>query len=263
MKLTTWVALIGALIAAGATAALYFLVGVGWTGLAIVLGVGLAGYVLASVGAAPTNRTTGFGEFMRGFLVGFNAALNAFLALALLELALPTGAAAATGAGLGALGLLATIGPVSRSEFYQGLLGWLTWLMPMSWLVVGLGVVFYLVCLLGHLFTLGKVPYLRVEDAAVDWATLTFFLKGGLISNLNPIDTAFNMGNFSFVDTKSGGWHKQHEAGHTLNLAAFGSVFHLVGAVDENVLRRGAGAFAERLAESNTGSGGSAIPMWD
>ena len=71
------------------------------------------------------------------------------------------------------------------------------------------------------------------------------------------------MGNFSFVDYKSSGWHMEHEAGHTLNLAAFGSVFHLIGALDENATTRGANAFSERLAESNsTGVRGSNIPMW-
>lgn len=261
MRLRTWVALVGALVAAGGTVVLWLLVGVSWAGLGIVVGAVLVAYVLASLGSVPEHRTTGFGEFMRGFLVGLNAALNAFLALVLLDLFLPTAAAAAAGGGLGLLGMLSVLPPVSQGEFYQGLLGWLTWLMPMSWLVVALGLLFFLVCLLGHLLTVGKVSYLRVVDAAVDWKTLTFFLKGGVISNLNPIDTAFNMGNFSFVDMECERWHTEHEAGHTLNLAAFGSVFHLVGAVDENVLQRGADAYAERLAESNSGAGPS-IPMW-
>ena len=39
----------------------------------------------------------------------------------------------------------------------------------------------------------------------VDWKTGTIFMKGGwLIATSTPIDTAFNMGNFAFVDTKCG-----------------------------------------------------------
>ena len=117
---------------------------------------------------------------------------------------------------LGAINLLCVLAPVSQSRFYQGVLGWLNWLMPMSWLVVALGSLFYLVSFLLHAVTGGKVAYLRIEDFGADWKTGTFFIKGGLISNLNYLDTAFNMGNFSFVDYKSGAWHKDHEAGHTL-----------------------------------------------
>src|SRR6185503_4764568 len=112
------------------------------------------------------------------------------------------------------------------------------------------------------IITGGKVEYLRVQALRMDWKTGTTFVRGGLIANLNYLDTAFNMGNFSFVDAKSNDWHIDHEAGHTLNLAAFGSVFHLIGAFDENVLGRGHQALAERIADSNSCSGGSNIPMW-
>jgi hypothetical protein len=60
---------------------------------------------------------------------------------------------------------------------------------------------------------------------------------------------------------KAGEWRKEHEAGHTLNLPAFGSVFHLAG-LDENATPRGANAFSERLAESNaTWERSSNLPM--
>jgi hypothetical protein len=132
----------------------------------------------------------------------------------------------------------------------------------MSWLIVAIGFLFYLFSALLHLATLGKVPYLKIQNVDADWSTGTLFIKGGLIANLNYLDTAFNMGNFSFVDYKSGVWHKNHEAGHTLNLAAFGCLFHLIGALDENVIH-GASAYSERLAESNSsGSTGTNIPMW-
>ena len=57
--------------------------------------------------------------------------------------------------------------------------------------------------------------------------------------------------------------HMDHEAGHTLNLGAFGFVFHLVGAIDENATPRKSNALSERIAESNdTGTAGTNIPMW-
>ena len=66
----------------------------------------------------------------------------------------------------------------------------------------------------------------------------------------------------SFVDMNSNAWHIEHEAGHTLNLAAFGCFFHLIGAFDELVIR-GGNAYSERLAESNSsGTGGNNIAMW-
>ena len=98
-----------------------------------------------------------------------------------------------------------------------------------------------------HAVTGGKVAYLAIQNVDADWKTGTVFMKGGLIANLNHLDTAFNMGNFCFVDYLSTAWHKDHEAGHALNLAAFGSLFHLIGAFDENATPRGADAFAERL----------------
>lgn len=264
MKLNSLVALIGSLIGIGGITGLYFGLGVGWISLAIVAGVAIVSYVVAAIGASSQSSISSFGEFMRGWLVGLNVGLNGFLSFAIINSVAGMGVAIPLGIGIGLLNFLTVFGPISKNEVFQGFLGWLTWLMPMSWLVVGLGLTFYVICFLGHAFTLGKVPYLRILDLGMDWKTGTFFIKGGLISNLNPIDTAFNMGNFSFVDYQSSSWHKEHEAGHTLNLAAFGSIFHLIGALDENVFRRGANALAERLAESNsTGANGSNIPMWD
>ena len=262
MKLNTGIAIIGAVVAAGGVTGLYFGLGIGWIALGIVLGVTLLSYVLAAIGAA-SSSALGFEEFMRGWLVGLNTGLNGFLAFAIMQLIAGTTAGIVVGAAIASLNLLTVIGPVSQSEVFQGFLGWLTWLMPMSWLVVGLGFLFYVICFLGHAFTFGQAAYLKVQDLAADWKTGTFFIKGGLISNMNPLDTAFNMGNFSFVDYQSSGWHKEHEAGHTLNLAAFGSIFHLIGALDENLLRRMGKAYSERIAESNdSGTSGDNIPMW-
>lgn len=263
MKLKSGIAFLGALVAVVGIAGLYFGVGVGWVMLGVVAGLGLVSYIVAAVGVGSGSSSTGFGEFMRGWLVGLNAALNGFLAFSLVALLGGPASGVVVGVALGSLNLLTVVAPLSQSELYQGVLGWTNWLLPMSWPIVALGLLFYIVSFLMHGVTGGKVPYLCIEELGADWKTGTFFMKGGLIANLNYLDTAFNMGDFSFVDYKSGQWHKEHEAGHTLNLAAFGCVFHLIGAIDENATPRGANALSERLAESNaTGMAGSNIPMW-
>ena len=262
MQLKSGIAFLGAIVAAGAMAGLYFALGVGWALLGVIAALGLVSYVVTALGFLSRSSISGFAEFMRGWLVGQNAGLNGLLAFGILASA-STPAAILAGAFLGVFNLLSVVEPISRSGVYQAMLGWINWLMPMSWMIVALGILFYVVSFLLHGVTGGKVQYLRIQQLGADWKTGTFFIKGGLVANLNYLDTAFNMGNFSFVDYKSGAWHKDHEAGHTLNLAAFGCVFHLIGAFDENATPRGANALSERIAESNaSGMSGSNIPMW-
>lgn len=262
MQLKSGIALIGAFIAVAAIVAMYFTLGINWIFFVVILTTAIVGYILAAIGASFTS-SAGFSEFMRGLLIGWNSAANGFLLFAVMGLFAPIVAAAIIASALGVFTFLSIIKPISQNEVYQGFLGYINWVLPMSWLIVGLGFTFYLICFLLHGITLGKVNYLKIRDLGADWKTGTFFIKGGLISNLNPIDTAFNMGNFAFVDYRSGGWHKEHEAGHTLNLAVFGSIFHLIGALDENATRRGANAYSERIAESNdSGTGSNNIPMW-
>jgi hypothetical protein len=262
MQLKSGVTFLGAVIAVGAVAGLYFLLGT-LIALGVVVAACVLSYVLAAVGWASASTSSAFGEFMRGWLVGLNTALNAILVIVIVRSFADMPVAIVCGLSLGAINLIATFGPVSRNGFYQGVIGWLNWVMPMSWLIVALGFLFYVFSFLLHAVTGGKVEYLRVQKIAADLKTGTFFIRGGLIANLNPLDTAFNMGNFSFVDKASPQWHMDHEAGHTLNLAAFGCVFHLIGALDENATSRGADAFSERLAESHaTGTSGKNLPMW-
>jgi hypothetical protein len=258
MALKTGFAFLGALAPVGAIAAAYFGLGADWYLIALVAGaIALVSYIIAAVSAG-----SGFGEFMRGWLIGLNSALNAVLGFAVASKVGGAEIGWVVAGTLGAVNLLCLVAPVTQNGFFQGVVGWFNWVMPMSWPIVGLGIVLYMVSVLLYGVSLGKVQYLRVQDFGADWKTGTVFMKGGLVANLNYLDTAFNMGNFAFVDYKSGAWHMDHEAGHTLNLAAFGFVFHLIGALDENVIR-GADAYAERLAESNSsGEGGSNIPMW-
>ena len=67
------------------------------------------------------------------------------------------------------------------------MLGWLNWLMPMSWLVVGLGILFYVVSFLLHAVTGGKVQYLRIQQVGADWKTGTFFIARDLGIPVVPV----------------------------------------------------------------------------
>ena len=256
----TVAALIGAVLSTIPVIVLSFFPDIKWLALGIAAGSVLLWYIIAALTAA-----SDFGEFMRGFLIGVNTGLNFALAHVVYGRFFGPEVSIGIAAGLALINFLTVIGPVSNSEFFQGVLGWFNWLLPMSWLVMAIGFIFYILNLLGGLVHwAGKVDFFRIQRLAADWKTGTFFTHGGWISNLNPIDTAFNMGAFSFVDNASSNMHIEHEAGHTLNLGAFGSVFHFIGAIDENVTGGGRNAYSERLAESNdpSTSQSNIIPMW-
>lgn len=239
-----------------------FATGVGWGLLAVagVIGLLTAGYL----GAREAAGTDG-GEFLRGLLIGVNAGMNLVFAALVFGLIFGLVAGLIIGITLGVINFLAAFDTIAQSEVYQGILGWSSWLMPMSWVVVGLGVVMWVLNVLGFLLTFGQVDALKIDEMRVDWKTGTIFTKGGWISNLNAWDTAFNMGNFAFVDTNftDPNWAMEHEAGHSLNLGAFGSIFHFIGFVDEVIAGGGSNAYSEQLAEGNDPtSPGPTLPMW-
>jgi hypothetical protein len=252
------VAIIGATAGAGLITVLRLVLPSLWPVLALYAAVVLIAYL---VGAVTVGRTTG--EFFRGLIIGTNAATNVVFAAALFPNVLGDTGGMIVAIALGVVTFASTFAFVSRSPVYQGFLGYLNWLLPFSWPIVALGLSFFLLSLLGSI-TLGLlgVTFFHVSRIVFDWRTGTLFTRGGWISNLNPIDTAFNMGNFAFVDRKYDDMAIAHESGHTLNLAAFGGLFHLVGAFDENVLN-GEDALSERLAESHVAnSTRPLIEMW-
>lgn len=253
-------AFFGGLIGLVGFGVLAFVLGAGWALFGIAAGIVLVLYILAAATAQG-----GFSEIVRGVLIGGNSALNGlfgvWIATGLFK-SQPVGIV--IGVVLALFNFLLVFQAISNSQVYEGFLGWLNWLMPMSWVVAGLGLAFFVLNLVGGIIGALGATFFKLTGMDADWKTGTFFTKGGWISNLNPIDTAFNMGNFAFVDSAYSSMAKEHEAGHTLNLGAFGSVFHVIGAIDENVLRRGADAYAEKLAESNDPSASPSvtIPMW-
>ncbi len=221
-------------------------------------------YIVAN--AATRSAGVNVGSFARGMLIGSNTGLNAYLGALIAVRLFGTGAGYIVALSVAVVTTLAVFKEVANAEVYQGVLGWLNWLLPMSWLVVGVGFAMFLLNLLGGLVfgLIFRVGFFRIRSFSADGTTGTFFVHGGWISDLNPIDTAFNMGNFSFIDSATTADYTEHEAGHTLNLAVFGSLFHFIGAIDENVTGGGRDAFSERLAESNDPATGQAniIPMW-
>jgi hypothetical protein len=228
--------------------------GAGFAAAGGFLGVTLLAYILATALRDETDNPGTASDAFRGGLIGLNAGANAALwgFIGVLPL----------GIGLAGLAALSLSNTIAKADAYEAILGWSNWLLPMSWLIVGLGLAFIVVSLIGWGVTGGQVEYFKLKDFDVDWTTGTMFLTGGWIANLNSYDTAFNMGNFAFVDKDNTMDDTEHEAGHTLNLAVFGSLFHLIGFVDEVILSRGNNAFSEMLANSHHNNKTPNIPMW-
>jgi hypothetical protein len=122
----------------------------------------------------------------------------------------------------------------------------------------------------------GSFPLLQsgptvVNKIAVDWKTGSIVMVGGLIRN----SSAFNMGHFVFInpsaiDPSDPSFNYdsivRHETGHTLAVAAFGTVFHILDFFGENVFGSGTNDYGERIAESHGGGptqpNRPRIPIW-
>lgn len=175
-----------------------------------------------------------------------------------------------------------TIQPDARS-----LLGWASSFLPTAWFTESLGMLLHLLSLLAHvlampfrLFTTTPLFTITGIELARDTGTIT--MRGGIASNLE-LGVAYNLGRFSFVrsvvfvinatgpglasDTPSP-TTVHHEAGHHLNLAAFGTAFHFIGFIEEMLQAAWGGlgvvfggktptaswayAYSEQLATTNT-----------
>jgi len=233
--------------------------GWGFLALAGLIVVSVVLYLVARTRKTPASRA---GEFMPGVLLGVNTGVNGILIAALVG---PIVAIV-----ICLVPALAVIEPVARSNIYQAFLGWGNLVLPMSWVIVGLGLLFLIVSALLALVNLAiRSSFLKIEKLKIDAKSGTTFLVGGLAGNgnLSSGSTGYNMGSFAFL--KSGqaasAYLVEHESGHTLNLGIWGAIVHLIGALDENVFGGGAKAYTELFAESNvppTSRTGSVFPMW-
>jgi RHS repeat-associated protein len=248
------IAIVAAVVATGGIAGVLLGIGLALLASAAVMGVS---YAIAS-NADPNSLG---GQFMRGFMIGFNAGMNAVLATAIFGPFI--------GVALGVVNFLAVFDGVAQNSVYQGILGWSSWLMPMSWGVTGVGLLFFIINLAVAGVTGNDNAGTKIDKLSFDWKTGSFVMLGGAITG----PTAFNMGNFSFLNptyVDGSSFDRtyenvlRHETGHTLSNAAFGSAYHLIGAIDENVIQdNGMNAYSELIAEGHVpGTGRPTHPMW-
>ena len=93
---------------------------------------------------------------------------------------------------------------------------------------------------------------------------------GGVLMHSDTL--GYTLGNFVYINRTASmrvpAGTIDHETGHVLQVAAFGSIWHFVGAWDENVGPSGgrrSNAYAEQLAEGHNPPGiwgGVWVPLW-
>jgi hypothetical protein len=217
-----------------------------FAGVAVV--VAAAAYVPASRrDVSPRVR-----QALLGAIIGANAAINAVLAWRVALAFAPSWLAIGVAGVWGAAVLVGAVPTVARDDRYQAVLGPANLVLPASWPVQAGGLAMLVISLAGA--ALGRKRPAWTLRLQVDRGTSTLFVKGGVIGNHIPRgSTGFDMGNVAFTQGNAPDleYLLHHETGHTLSLAALGSLFHGLGAVDENVVRRGTAAFAEMVAESH------------
>lgn len=213
----------------------------------LALYAGAAGLVGAVAGAIVGGIAYGSWDgALRGALIGFTAGVNFMIGSMIFG--------PIVGGALGLINFLAVIPPVAKSDVYQGILGWSSYLMPMSWPGHAIGLVLFTLNVAGYLITFGQVDALRIRDMRVDWKTGNIFTVGGWVGGLDS--RAFNFGAFSFVNPSRfvGGEiiaaTFEHESGHMLSNAAFG-IFQATRVFEGG----GTDSFWERIAESNVPPG--------
>jgi hypothetical protein len=230
---------------------------IGWYAIAS-LSLRLAVVGAISVPGAPTVVAGNLIEsFARGYTIGLNAGLN----LGLWVLILPA-AGIAIGVFVGLINFLASIGPLAALGPFQFVLGWASWVMPMSWPATTLGFILFIVNLVTS-------PFFGGVAIRLDGTTGTVESAGG-ITGITGCGCGFNLGNFTFLapgatPTAFGvPGLSAHETGHTLNVAAFGSIWHLLGNAPEESVPPFAtpgvlntSAYGEMLAESHLPRAGS------
>ena len=300
---------LGPLVLLGSGALLLFLLPI-----TVVILVGyIAAATLAP--AAPFNPAAGTGGvdrpgecFFRGALIGINAVLNGVFGLVLYGLLFTPGwwpaqllsgnsalvilESLATAGVMAAVAVLVTAtvltilpsvtvapappGAAGLQTFVEAVAGWLSWLMPMSWVHCIVGWAEFWANWICHFLSLlapaafPPATY-RIIGVTLDGPTGAMTLTSGWTSNFQlPSVTGYGSGCFIFISTAAVGdvAVAQHEIGHHLHLAALGSFFSWCGAINEN----GAGpipkqkfmAYVERIAESNVRPPRARpeVPMW-
>jgi hypothetical protein len=209
--------------------------------------------------------------FTRGTMIGMTAALNFGVWSLLAATILPV--ATFMPALVGLVCFVAVFPFISRNVAYQGVLGWLSWLMPMSWIATTFGLLLFILNL--PLAIAAAVAAGAPSPLRFDALTATFETTGGALIGATGFVGGFNLGNFMFVTpgpppggrtafnglaTGVGavGGLSSHETGHTLNVAALSGVVTWINAIDENIapFNRNSLAYGELAAESHISRGG-------
>lgn len=144
---------------------------------------------------------------------------------------------------MGLVTFLAAIPPIAKSDVYQGVLGWTSYVMPMSWPGHAIGLALFV----ANLGTGGWI-----HDMTVDWKTGAIVTLGGWVSRLTPDNLQGHaIGGFIWFDPRETSdtipeGTQAHEAGHHLNNAAFGFL-----QVVNVFAGTGRDNYFEKLAESN------------
>jgi hypothetical protein len=157
---------------------------------------------------------------------------------------------------------LAAIVFVARNRIYQGFLGWSAWLLPVSWLATGPGLILFII----------NIPFALVGFGLgafrIDWTTGVIETHGGVsginITGVMGAAVSFSLGNFTFISPAmpqlsfTAADRNSHETGHTLNTAALGGVVLWINAIDETIFpRRFNLAYGELTAESHSNNFGT------
>jgi len=232
--------------------------------------------------------------FVRGLMVGVNAAVNGILTALFLASMSPgiVGGIPFVFALIGGIAALITFlaattqrGWNTWNPIVKAIIGWSTPFLPTAWPTVMLGWFLYF-C--NHLVNgtagfFGPGGFYSIRRISFWFGT--HLTEGGVIANSslsrppNAVGTGWDLGSFAIIVSMraatlpapattaifSGRPTIEHESGHNLSLGAFGTWFHFIGAVDENVppFARGRAAYAEQLAESNvTGTTMTSTFMW-
>ena len=251
-------------------------------GLSVFVVTAIA-YALAAVGLLPIVPAFGpsgpqppvaLEMAMRGFIIGLTTSVN-FLVWAVL-LGNPVIATL-----LALINFLAVVPGVSGSRrIYQPILGFASWLLPTTYLMMPLGILLFILNLPSALSTPFGIRALRF-----DFLTATIEMTGGTVLRAlvasgpgRGTTGGFNLGNFTFlmlapgaspatVQTTFGlGGLSDHETGHTLSVAALGGFHAWINAIDQNIrpLRRLTRAYGELVANSHFGGilGQPSVTVW-
>lgn len=218
----------------------------------------------------------------RAFSIGLTAALNAVGTPVVAGLLVPgVGLVAAPWLGPWAFLVtsLAAVPAVSRNRFFQGVLGWTGWIMPMSLVVSLIGFVWFLINLP---FALASGLVGGGWPLRIDWSTGAIETVGGVTGLISLIPAlAGTVGHFVFVLAPFGtnpATLQQafvvpappavlnvaaHETGHTLDYVAFGGFRALFALIDQVILGNFFTAYTELTADSHVPNRGRRqVRMW-